>query len=128
MNRHRHELFSNIFCAALALLIAGVIGSFSSLGAASAQSATATLSGTVVDDREAVVPGVEVTIVNPATGLKRTTKTNDAGSYFFPALAPGSYSVTTQRDGFAPAEVKDVILNVNDQRGLEDSIESRASR
>jgi hypothetical protein len=86
--------------------------------AAYAQSATATLSGTVVDDREAVVSGVEVTIINPATGLKRTTKTNDAGYYFFPALAPGNYTVTTQRDGFAPAEVKDVVLNVSDQRAL----------
>src|ERR1051326_3694598 len=116
MNRHR--IFPNIFCAALAMVLAGVIGGFISLEAAYAQSATATLSGTVVDDREAVVPGVEVTIVNPATGLKRTTKTNDAGYYFFPALAPGSYTVTTQRDGFAPAEVKDIVLNVNDQRAL----------
>jgi len=112
-------LIFSFFCAALALVIAGVTGGFINLRAvAYAQSATATLSGTVVDDREAFVSGAEVTIVNPATGLKRTTKTNDAGYYFFPALAPGGYTVTTQRSGFAPAEAKDVILNVNDQRSL----------
>src|SRR5262249_23289288 len=54
----------------------------------------------------------------PATGLKRTTKTNDSGFYSFPALAPGTYNVVTQRDGFAPAEIRDVALNVNDQRAL----------
>jgi hypothetical protein len=30
-------------------------------------------------------------------------------------LPPGKYSVTATREGFAPVEIKDVVLNVNDQ-------------
>ena len=43
---------------------------------ANAQSNTATLSGTVTDPNGAVVPGVTVTITNPATRLQRTTLAN----------------------------------------------------
>src|SRR5437763_16638451 len=44
-----------------------------------AQSSTATLSGTVTDANGAVVPGVDVRVTDPATGLKRTATTNDVG-------------------------------------------------
>jgi len=115
MQRYRKELFPVILSAMLALVMANF---FSASSVVEAQGAAATLSGTVVDEKEDVVSGVEVTLVNPATGLKRTTKTNDAGFYSFPALAPGTYTVTTQRDGFAPREIKDVVLNANDQRAL----------
>ena len=112
-NRSSHGLFRVYFAAILGLIM------FPCLPLTSAgQSATATLSGTVVDDKDAVVPGVEITIVNPVTGLKRTTTTNDEGFYSFPALAPGTYSVRTQRSGFAPMEIKEVVLNVSDQRSL----------
>ncbi|MGH9842714.1 MAG: TonB-dependent receptor [Blastocatellia bacterium] len=83
-----------------------------------AQSAFATLSGTVVDESGAVVPGAEVTILNPQTAAQRLTKSNDAGFYSFPSLPPATYTVTVTRDGFAPSEIKDVSLNVNDQRSL----------
>ena len=112
-NRSSHGLFSFYFAAILGLVILACFP-LTSMG----QSATATLSGTVVDDKDAVVPGVEVTIINPVTGLRRTTKTSDEGFYSFPALAPGTYSVSTQRTGFAPVEIKGVVLNVSDQRSL----------
>jgi hypothetical protein len=58
-------------------------------------------------------------IVNPATGFTREATTNEAGGYTFPSLAPGSYTLTVRRDGFAPVEIKDVVLNVNDQRSFQ---------
>src|SRR5260370_403973 len=60
--------------------------------AASAQSATATLSGTVEDQNGAVVPGATVTVKNPNTGLNRQTTTNDAGYFTVPLLSPGTYA------------------------------------
>src|SRR6266487_2683575 len=72
---------------------------------AHAQSTTATLSGTVVDQNGALVPGAEVKIINPATAFSRQTMTNDGGGYTFPLLPPGAYSVTVQRDGFSPVRV-----------------------
>ncbi len=86
--------------------------------AVQAQSATATLSGAVVDSSGAVIPGANVTISNNATGLQRQTITNDEGNFTVPLLPPSNYTVTVQRDGFAPAEIREVILNVGDQRSL----------
>lgn len=86
---------------------------------ARAQSTTATLSGTVEDANGAVVPGAHVTVTNPATGLERKAVTNGSGSFALPLLPPSSYTVTVDRQGFAPAEIKDVVLNVNDQRSLQ---------
>ncbi|MBA3712538.1 MAG: TonB-dependent receptor [Pyrinomonadaceae bacterium] len=86
---------------------------------ARAQSAVATLSGTVEDPNGAVVPGVTVTILNPGTGFAREATTNDAGIYTFPSLAPGNYSVTARGGGFPSVEIKDVVLNVNDRRSLQ---------
>jgi hypothetical protein len=82
------------------------------------QSAMATLSGTVTDANGAVVPSANVTIVNPATGLQRQATTNDQGSFTIPLLPPSTYTVSVEGRGFAPAQVKNVVLNVGDQKAL----------
>ena len=85
---------------------------------AAAQSATATLSGTVEDERGAVVPGATVTIINNATLLKRDTITNDQGYFTAPLLPPGSYTLRAQHDGFKIVQI-DIILNVGDQKAVQ---------
>src|ERR1051325_10994920 len=84
-----------------------------------AQSSTASISGDVVDQNGAVVPGAEVKIVNTATAFSRQTMTSNAGSYVFPLLPPGTYNVTVQRDGFSPVRVENLVLNVGDQKALQ---------
>ena|ERR1051325_6046911 len=83
-----------------------------------AQSATATLSGTIEDQNGAIIPGVSITIQNKATSLERQTTTNDSGGFTVPLLPPGDYTVTARRDGFSPVEVRNVVLNVGDQKAL----------
>jgi Carboxypeptidase regulatory-like domain len=83
-----------------------------------AQSATATLSGTVEDENGAVIPKAEITVLNPSTTQQRQTLTSSEGIFTLTFLPPGRYIVTAKRDGFAPVEIKDVVLNVNDQRTL----------
>ncbi len=83
------------------------------------QSATATLSGTVTDQNGAVVPGVAISVINPATSLERTATTNDSGYFSIPLLPPGTYTVTAKRDGFAPLRAENVVLNVGDQKSLQ---------
>jgi hypothetical protein len=83
-----------------------------------AQSATATLSGTVTDQNGAVVPGVEITIINKATGLQRQATTGDQGEFTVPLLPPSAYTVRIQHTGFSPIEYPSVILNVGDQKAL----------
>jgi len=40
------------------------------------------------------------------------------GYFVIPLLPPDRYTVTAQHQGFATVEIKDVVLNVNDQRSL----------
>jgi hypothetical protein len=78
-----------------------------------AQSSTATLSGTVIDQNGALIPGANVAVINIAQGLQRNTITNAEGVFVVPLLPPGIYTVKAERQGFTPAEVRDVALNVN---------------
>src|SRR5260370_20128254 len=87
--------------------------------AALAQSSTATLSGSIVDQNNAVVPGVTVTVENTNTGLKRQATTSDQGYFTISLLQPGIYVVSTQAQGFAPVRVENVVLNVGDQKALQ---------
>ncbi len=86
---------------------------------AGAQSATATLSGTVEDAAGAIVPGANVTVENIATRLRRQAKSNESGSYTVPLLPPGEYIVTVESQGFAPVQINKVVLNVGDQKALQ---------
>ena len=85
----------------------------------SAQSATATLSGSVVDQNGAVVPGVNIAVINLGQGFQRTTTSESEGNFVVPLLPPGTYIVKAEKSGFAPAEVRDVVLNINDQLSLQ---------
>jgi hypothetical protein len=83
-----------------------------------AQSATATLSGTVEDQNGAVVAAVSITLRNVDTGLKREATTNEDGAFTVPLLPPGKYVVQAQREGFQRYEFPGVVLNVGDQKAL----------
>jgi len=65
-------------------LLLNVYGGFS----VSAQTTTGRISGTVTDESGAVIPGVEITVRNPATGLTRNVITNESGTYQVPLLPP----------------------------------------
>ena len=84
----------------------------------SAQSTSATLSGTVTDPNSAAVVGAQVTVTNNGTGLKRQATTSGAGTFTIPLLPPSTYTVLVQNQGFTPAEIRDVVLNVNDNVSL----------
>jgi hypothetical protein len=85
---------------------------------ARAQSATATLSGTVTDEQSAVVAGATIKAINTATNLARQTTTNSEGYFTLPLLPPGNYTLTAERQGFASIDKRGIILNVGDQRSL----------
>jgi hypothetical protein len=80
-----------------------------------AQSATATLSGTVTDQNNAVIPGVNIEIISIAQGFRRSARTSAEGAFVVPQLPPGHYTVKAEREGFTPVEVRDIVLSVNDQ-------------
>jgi hypothetical protein len=87
--------------------------------AATAQTSTATLQGTVSDAGGGVLPGVTVTLEAPATGLRREIVTNAAGVYVFNFLPAGSYELGAELVGFKTVRHEDITLEVGQNRTLD---------
>jgi hypothetical protein len=68
--------------------------------------------GTVTDSSGAVVPGVEVQILNTDTGVNKVLFTNDAGIYDAVSLVPGHYSLTFNKTGFNRFVREGIVLHV----------------
>ncbi|MBZ5617309.1 MAG: TonB-dependent receptor [Acidobacteriia bacterium] len=78
------------------------------------------ISGVVRDPSGAVVPSAKVLISNDATGTVRDLATNESGLFTAPALVPAAgYRVTVTASGFAPYEVKGLILQVGQNISLD---------
>jgi len=75
----------------------------------------ATIVGTVTDPSGAVMPNVNVTVTNPATGWTRTFPTNDAGQYVAPDIQIGHYNIKAEASGFKVSEQKDLVVQVGDR-------------
>ncbi len=78
-----------------------------------AQSQQGQLIGTIKDSTGALVPGVQITLTNVATGVIRTTASNDAGAYTVPLLDPGKYEIVAKKDGFRPITQSGLEVHVN---------------
>src|SRR5476651_2002268 len=78
-----------VLCALLLLFTRG----------ASAQSFQGGLRG-ALKDSGGVIPGVEVTLTNEQTNIKRSTVTNERGEYVFANVDPGNYGVKATLQGY----------------------------
>jgi hypothetical protein len=95
-------------------LILVSIGLLISLGSVSAWAqATAQISGTVRDQSGAVLPGVEVTAIQTDTDIRRSTVTNETGSFVLPDLAIGPYRLEAALPGFRTYAQTSIVLQVN---------------
>src|SRR6266545_6421420 len=80
--------------------------------------ASASLSGTVLDKNQAVIKGATVTATNKATGQTRTSTTNDSGEYKIDLLPAGRYDIKVNASGFADAASENVELLVGQTNTL----------
>ena len=85
-----------------------------SLSTVKGQIGSATLIVSVSDPDAAMIPGVNITLLNLATALQRHGTTDYQGSCVVPLLPPGRYNITAQREGFTPLEIRNVVLNTGD--------------
>jgi carboxypeptidase family protein len=69
---------------------------------AHAQFDSAQISGVVRDATGAILPGVDVVLLNAGTSNERRTVTNEAGLYTFPSVPVGEYRITATLSGFKP--------------------------
>lgn len=83
-----------------------------------AQADRATLTGTVTDQAGAVVPAAKVRISQASTGFTRETVTGDSGLYTFPGLPVGTFELTFEKEGFASAAAKNIVLVVGQRATL----------
>ncbi len=71
----------------------------------------ATITGTVVDSTDAVVPNVEITLTNVATGQVRKTTTDSSGIYLFANVGVGRFTVDAAVKGFQRYTKTDLVVN-----------------
>ncbi len=93
------------FLGAVALLLLSCASVF-------AQQTTGNVTGRVLDQQSAAVPGVTVTAKSPTTGFTRTEVSDAEGVYRLNALPVGIYEVTAELQGFATLSKKDIEVNV----------------
>jgi hypothetical protein len=78
-----------------------------------AQTTAGTISGTVVDSSDAVIPGVEVTLLSERTGETRKAGTSASGDFLFAAVQPGVYTVTVVAKGFKEFRLVGISLSAS---------------
>ncbi len=71
------------------------------------------LVGTVVDSTGQVVAGAHVTGTNQATKVTYSGDTNGEGYYSIPYVAPGTYDVSVEMNGFQKSVTSGVIVTIN---------------
>lgn len=111
-----------------AILVLG----FLLVGEGNAQVISGDLVGTVLDKTGAAVPGASIEAVNVETGVKYTTKGNDAGEYRFTNLPVGAYNVSASATNFATTTINAFRVELNkivtllvtlDVKGISNTIE-----
>ena len=103
------------------LCLASIILVFVSAGFA--QLDRASLTGTVTDATGAVIPGVKVVASAAETGLRREVQTGASGNYVFTLLPIGNYSIVASLQGFNTVTIKDLRLEVGENRTLDLKLE-----
>ena len=77
-----------------------------------AQTPTAQMTGRITDPTGAVIAGANIALKNTETGVRREITSNESGSYTIPLLDPGSYELTTTKEGFRPISRSGITLHV----------------
>ncbi len=109
---HRGLGFALLLCVVLLLV-----------PAAYSQILYGSLTGTVTDASNAVVPNATVTITNQATGASRDILTDSHGDYLALNLEPGPYTITIKQAGFATFIQKNVLVVINQQQRVNISLQ-----
>src|SRR4051812_5111255 len=93
------------------LTLTFLIANFSNTLWAQESAVSGNVAGAVLDSTGAVVAGAKVTLTG-AAGTK-SSQTTEQGQFTFSQLAPGTYSVKVERQGFKSADVKGIEVAIN---------------
>jgi hypothetical protein len=87
---------------------------------------TGAISGTITDPQGTPLPGVTVTVSGPNLMGTRSTTTEAEGTYRFPALPPGDYTVTAELDGFNTVVRENIRLTTTTRLTVDIAMEQSA--
>src|ERR1700682_3750454 len=90
---------------------------------AAAQVLYGSLTGNVHDAAGAIIPGASVKLSNMGTAQEFTEQTNEAGSYTFSNLSPGTYELTVGARGFRSLTQRGIAISVNEVRRADVALE-----
>ena len=88
-----------------------------------AQQTTGTIRGVVTDPTGASIPRVKISATNDQTRVTQTTNTGENGSYVFPLLPPGSYTLTADNAGFSKAVRANVLVRITETEVVDFSMQ-----
>lgn len=75
---------------------------------------TGRITGTVKDEKGAVINGAEVTVTNKATNEARAVSSDDEGTYAVALLPPGVYEIAVKAQGFKRASFDNVRVAITE--------------
>src|SRR5436853_7725113 len=100
----RPRTFAIVVVALLILASGGVVWS---------QTVQGVITGTITDPTGAVVPGATVTITNVGTNISQTTTTGSDGSYRFPLVPPGTYTIEIKAANFGGVRASGIVVEAS---------------
>jgi Carboxypeptidase regulatory-like domain len=98
------------FKSMLAVCVVTLLAMSGSLAYGQGGATTSSLTGVVVDSSGAVIPGADVVLKNNATASEARAVSDATGSFTFPSMPPGTYTVTVSLMGFKTVVMPDVQL------------------
>ena len=113
MKNHRFVL-----CFAIMVVVCLITAASSALG----QSDNSSLSGTITDSSGAVVPNAKIIVRNEATQTSRDAVSKEDGNFTLPNIAPGTYTVHVEAQGFQTTTLNGVHVDPNIGRRVDISL------
>ncbi len=78
-----------------------------------AQTAQGVVTGTITDASGASVPDAQVVLLNQGTQVEQKQVTASAGSYRFPLVPAGVYTLSVTASGFNERQIKDIVVDAS---------------
>ncbi|HKO42527.1 MAG TPA: TonB-dependent receptor [Pyrinomonadaceae bacterium] len=79
--------------------------------------------GTVTDTSGGLVPEAKVTLTSTETGRPQETTSNSEGFYRISNLAPGTYTLTTEKVGYKKSILENITVNAEAIQGIDVALE-----
>jgi hypothetical protein len=101
----KHDDYEAAHCSSTVARLTGLlglclVGFLLSVPLSLAQSGQGTVTGTVTDLTQAIVPKANVTLTNVATGVTTKGQSSELGIFYFGAVPIGEYKIVVEKQGF----------------------------